>query len=195
MKTFTVFSSDVFNVMSSPWPPPAHKLIKSAFLEYARLLRSLGLREGAALWASRAGSAGEQLMEELFQGEGSVPENVISEDKELGQESTEWPLKDLEKNGWWCKSRIGHSFLLLNLDQCEWTLCQRPEESWSSSGEERRCFHVESVSLFLWLQRVPKCLVWRVCLCTFVNACNGPKRNTLLSWFPPTREVMHLVFF
>ncbi|XP_010775722.1 WD repeat-containing protein 11-like [Notothenia coriiceps] len=67
----------------------SNKLIKSAFLEYARLLRSLGLREGAALWASRAGSAGEQLMEELFQGEGSVPESVISEDKELGQESTE----------------------------------------------------------------------------------------------------------
>lgn len=41
-------------------------------MDYARLLRSLGLREGAALWASRAGSAGEQLMEELFQGEGGV---------------------------------------------------------------------------------------------------------------------------
>uniref|UniRef100_A0A8C5NBE4 WD repeat-containing protein 11 n=1 Tax=Gouania willdenowi TaxID=441366 RepID=A0A8C5NBE4_GOUWI len=48
--------------------------ILSSFLEYARLLRSLGLREGAALWASRAGSAGEQLMEELFQGEGGAPE-------------------------------------------------------------------------------------------------------------------------
>ncbi|KAF3842420.1 hypothetical protein F7725_024371 [Dissostichus mawsoni] len=59
------------------------------FYKYARLLRSLGLREGAALWASRAGSAGEQMMEELFQGEGGVPESVISEDKELGQENTE----------------------------------------------------------------------------------------------------------
>uniref|UniRef100_A0A671XA70 WD repeat-containing protein 11 n=1 Tax=Sparus aurata TaxID=8175 RepID=A0A671XA70_SPAAU len=39
-------------------------VMEAAFLEYARLLRSLGLREGAALWASRAGSAGEQLMEE-----------------------------------------------------------------------------------------------------------------------------------
>uniref|UniRef100_A0A3P8WMM1 WD repeat-containing protein 11 n=1 Tax=Cynoglossus semilaevis TaxID=244447 RepID=A0A3P8WMM1_CYNSE len=50
----------------------SNKLIEAAFLDYARLLRSLGLREGAALWASRAGSAGEQLMEELFQGEGGV---------------------------------------------------------------------------------------------------------------------------
>lgn len=59
-------------------------------MEYARLLRSLGLREGAALWASRAGSAGEQLMEELFQGEGGVPEAILgSEEVELGQESTE----------------------------------------------------------------------------------------------------------
>uniref|UniRef100_A0A3B3TZB1 WDR11 TPR domain-containing protein n=1 Tax=Poecilia latipinna TaxID=48699 RepID=A0A3B3TZB1_9TELE len=44
-------------------------VMEAAFLDFARLLRSLGLREGAALWASRAGSAGEQLMEELFQGE------------------------------------------------------------------------------------------------------------------------------
>uniref|UniRef100_A0A3B4AD73 WDR11 TPR domain-containing protein n=1 Tax=Periophthalmus magnuspinnatus TaxID=409849 RepID=A0A3B4AD73_9GOBI len=43
----------------------AHKLIEAAFLDYARLLRTLGLREGAALWASRAGTAGEALMEEL----------------------------------------------------------------------------------------------------------------------------------
>ena len=59
-------------------------------MEYARLLRSLGLREGAALWASRAGSAGEQLMEELFQGEGGVPEGSVGEEEvELGQEGTE----------------------------------------------------------------------------------------------------------
>uniref|UniRef100_A0A671XA72 WD repeat-containing protein 11 n=1 Tax=Sparus aurata TaxID=8175 RepID=A0A671XA72_SPAAU len=65
-------------------------VMEAAFLEYARLLRSLGLREGAALWASRAGSAGEQLMEELFQGEGGMPEAVLgNEDVELGQESTE----------------------------------------------------------------------------------------------------------
>uniref|UniRef100_A0A8C6ULD0 WD repeat domain 11 n=1 Tax=Neogobius melanostomus TaxID=47308 RepID=A0A8C6ULD0_9GOBI len=33
------------------------ELIEAAFLDYARLLRTLGLREGAALWASRAGTA------------------------------------------------------------------------------------------------------------------------------------------
>uniref|UniRef100_A0A3B4YRE3 WD repeat-containing protein 11 n=1 Tax=Seriola lalandi dorsalis TaxID=1841481 RepID=A0A3B4YRE3_SERLL len=65
-------------------------VMEAAFLDYARLLRSLGLREGAALWASRAGSAGEQLMEELFQGEGGVPEAIFGEEEvELGQESTE----------------------------------------------------------------------------------------------------------
>ncbi|KAM4592216.1 WD repeat-containing protein 11 [Odontesthes bonariensis] len=68
----------------------SNKLIEAAFLEYARLLRALGLREGAALWASRAGSAGEQLMEELFQGEGAVPEGSVGEDEvKLGQEGTE----------------------------------------------------------------------------------------------------------
>uniref|UniRef100_A0A3B4G5C2 WD repeat-containing protein 11 n=1 Tax=Pundamilia nyererei TaxID=303518 RepID=A0A3B4G5C2_9CICH len=66
----------------------AHKLIEAAFLDYARLLRTLGLREGAALWASRAGSAGEQLMEELFQGEGGIPEAILGEEVvELGLES------------------------------------------------------------------------------------------------------------
>lgn len=59
-------------------------------MDYARLLRSLGLREGAALWASRAGTAGEQLMEELFQGEGGMAEALlIKEEAELGQESAE----------------------------------------------------------------------------------------------------------
>lgn len=68
----------------------AHKLIEAAFVDYARLLRTLGLREGAALWASRAGSAGEQLMEELFQGEGGVQENVNADDEvEVGLENTE----------------------------------------------------------------------------------------------------------
>ncbi|XP_008296124.1 WD repeat-containing protein 11 [Stegastes partitus] len=68
----------------------SNKLIEAAFLEYARLLRSLGLREGAALWASRAGSAGEQLMEELFQGEGGVTEVIPGEEEvEPDQKSTE----------------------------------------------------------------------------------------------------------
>ncbi|XP_055757648.1 WD repeat-containing protein 11 isoform X1 [Salvelinus fontinalis] len=53
-----------------------NKLIGAAFVDYARLLRTLGLRESAAFWASRAGGAGEQLLEELFQGEGAVPEET-----------------------------------------------------------------------------------------------------------------------
>lgn len=74
----------------SPSPAFAHKLIEAAFLDYARLLRSLGLSEGAALWASRAGTAGEQLMEELFQGEGGSPEAVFGKEQaELAQENAE----------------------------------------------------------------------------------------------------------
>uniref|UniRef100_A0A3Q1CEZ5 WD repeat-containing protein 11 n=1 Tax=Amphiprion ocellaris TaxID=80972 RepID=A0A3Q1CEZ5_AMPOC len=65
-------------------------VMEAAFLDYARLLRSLGLREGAALWASRAGSAGEQLMEELFQGEGVTPEAIPAEEEvEPNKKSTE----------------------------------------------------------------------------------------------------------
>ncbi|TSN48459.1 WD repeat-containing protein 11 [Bagarius yarrelli] len=45
--------------------------LSAAFSSYAGLLRSVGLREGAALWASKAGGAGEELLEELFQNEGS----------------------------------------------------------------------------------------------------------------------------
>lgn len=60
-----------------------NKLIGAAFVDYARLLRTLGLRESAAFWASRAGGAGEQLLEELFQGEGAVPEETE------GMENTE----------------------------------------------------------------------------------------------------------
>lgn len=67
-----------------------HKLIGAAFVDYARLLRSHGLREGAALWASRAGGAGEQLLEELFQGEGAGPEAAsVEEEEEHGQNNTE----------------------------------------------------------------------------------------------------------
>ncbi|XP_072292622.1 WD repeat-containing protein 11 [Eucyclogobius newberryi] len=67
-----------------------NKLIEAAFLDYARLLRTLGLREGAALWASRAGAAGEALMEELFRGEGGVLDNLLPDDEvEVGSESTE----------------------------------------------------------------------------------------------------------
>lgn len=59
-------------------------------MDYARLLRSLGLREGAALWASQAGSAGVQLMEELFQGEGGGTEVPLEyKEFDLGEEGTE----------------------------------------------------------------------------------------------------------
>lgn len=87
-----IFISAPVKLTSCPIPAFAHKLIEAAFLDYARLLRSLGLREGAALWASRAGTAGEQLMEELFQGEGGSPETIFGKGQaELVQESTEWP--------------------------------------------------------------------------------------------------------
>ncbi|KAJ8014088.1 hypothetical protein DPEC_G00036620 [Dallia pectoralis] len=62
---------------------PSHKLIGAAFVDYARLLRTLGLKEGAAFWASRAGGAGEQLLEELFQGEEAVPVDEEEEDTEI----------------------------------------------------------------------------------------------------------------
>uniref|UniRef100_A0A3P9IJL1 WD repeat-containing protein 11 n=1 Tax=Oryzias latipes TaxID=8090 RepID=A0A3P9IJL1_ORYLA len=65
-------------------------VMEAAFVDYARLLRSLGLREGAALWASRAGSAGVQLMEELFQGEGGGTEVPLEyKEFDLGEEGTE----------------------------------------------------------------------------------------------------------
>ncbi|XP_030627751.1 WD repeat-containing protein 11 isoform X2 [Chanos chanos] len=57
-----------------------NKLIGATFADYARLLRSMGLREGAALWASRAGGAGEEILEQLFQGEGAGPDLSPGED-------------------------------------------------------------------------------------------------------------------
>ena len=61
-----------------------HKLIGAAFSEYARLLRSVGMREGAALWASKAGGAGEELLEELFQKEATEAEPERGPDEEQG---------------------------------------------------------------------------------------------------------------
>ncbi|XP_066534821.1 WD repeat-containing protein 11 [Hoplias malabaricus] len=61
-----------------------NKLIGAAFADYARLLRSMGLREGAALWASRAGGAGEELLEELFQGDGGGSDNTPGEEEAKG---------------------------------------------------------------------------------------------------------------
>lgn len=68
----------------------SHKLIGGAFADYARLLRSMGLREGAALWASRAGGAGEELLEELFQKEGA------GSDLTPGEEEAEESLETTE---------------------------------------------------------------------------------------------------
>ncbi|KAM6956507.1 WD repeat-containing protein 11 [Aplochiton taeniatus] len=73
-------ANDSTNILSCGHYCP-DKLIGAAFVDYARLLRNLGLREGAAVWASRAGSAGEQLLEELFQGEVSVPESLPGEEE------------------------------------------------------------------------------------------------------------------
>uniref|UniRef100_A0AAY4ESR2 WD repeat-containing protein 11 n=1 Tax=Denticeps clupeoides TaxID=299321 RepID=A0AAY4ESR2_9TELE len=58
------------------------ELIGAAFTEYARLLRSLGLKEGAVLWASRAGGAGEELLEELFKAEGAEEQPGLEEEQE-----------------------------------------------------------------------------------------------------------------
>ncbi|KAG5831382.1 hypothetical protein ANANG_G00303160 [Anguilla anguilla] len=68
-------ANDSTNILSPPHTGSsirsAHKLIGAAFADYAQLLRSMGLTEAAALWASRAGGAGEDLLEELFQGAGA----------------------------------------------------------------------------------------------------------------------------
>ncbi|XP_051506829.1 WD repeat-containing protein 11 isoform X2 [Myxocyprinus asiaticus] len=51
-----------------------NKLIGAAFSDYAKLLRSIGLKQGAVQWASRAGEAGQKLLDELSQTEGAGPE-------------------------------------------------------------------------------------------------------------------------
>ncbi|KAL6487617.1 hypothetical protein MHYP_G00042430 [Metynnis hypsauchen] len=68
----------------------SHKLIGAAFADYARILRSIGLREGAALWASRAGGAGKELLEELFQGDGGGSDHTpVEEEAEANLGATE----------------------------------------------------------------------------------------------------------
>uniref|UniRef100_A0A673MEK5 WD repeat-containing protein 11 n=1 Tax=Sinocyclocheilus rhinocerous TaxID=307959 RepID=A0A673MEK5_9TELE len=47
----------------------AECLIGAAFVDYAKLLRSIGLQQGAVLWASRAGETGKELLDELCQTE------------------------------------------------------------------------------------------------------------------------------
>lgn len=46
-----------------------HKLIQSVYADYARSLKLLGFKEGAALFASKAGESGKELLTEL-KGEG-----------------------------------------------------------------------------------------------------------------------------
>lgn len=58
-----------------------NKLIGVAFVDYAKLLRSIGLKQGAVLWASRAGEAGKELLDELSQTEGTVLESSPSEEE------------------------------------------------------------------------------------------------------------------
>ncbi|XDV50891.1 hypothetical protein PO909_019879, partial [Leuciscus waleckii] len=59
-----------------------NKLIGAAFVDYAKLLRSIGLKQGAVLWASRAGERGKELLDELSQTEGMGPEPSPSEEEE-----------------------------------------------------------------------------------------------------------------
>ncbi|XP_056326423.1 WD repeat-containing protein 11 [Danio aesculapii] len=57
-----------------------NKLVGAAFVDYAKLLRSIGLNQGAAHWASRAGEAGKQLLEDLSQTEGTGTESSPADD-------------------------------------------------------------------------------------------------------------------
>lgn len=43
----------------------SQKLISAIYADYARSLRSLGLKQGAAHFASKAGAAGRDLLNEL----------------------------------------------------------------------------------------------------------------------------------
>lgn len=58
-----------------------NKLIGAAFVEYAKLLRSIGLKQGAVLWASRAGEAGKLLLDELSKTESMGVEPSPSEEE------------------------------------------------------------------------------------------------------------------
>lgn len=44
-----------------------HKLIHAVYADYARSLKLLGFRQGAVLFASKAGEAGKELLMELKQ--------------------------------------------------------------------------------------------------------------------------------
>lgn len=58
-----------------------NKLIGAVFVNYAKLLHSIGLKQGAVLWASRTGEAGKELLDELSKTEGVGPEPSPSEEE------------------------------------------------------------------------------------------------------------------
>ncbi|KAK7148110.1 hypothetical protein R3I93_012434 [Phoxinus phoxinus] len=70
-----------------------NKLIGAAFVDYAKLLRSIGLKQGAVLWASRAGERGKELLDELSQTEGVGPEPSPSEEE---KEEDDRPLLNID---------------------------------------------------------------------------------------------------
>lgn len=51
-----------------------HKLIHVVFADYARSLKTLGFKQGAILFASKAGASGKDLLNELKQPEEEVTE-------------------------------------------------------------------------------------------------------------------------
>uniref|UniRef100_A0A672R5B2 WD repeat-containing protein 11 n=1 Tax=Sinocyclocheilus grahami TaxID=75366 RepID=A0A672R5B2_SINGR len=66
-----------------------HKFIGAAFVDYAKMLRSIGLKQGAVLWASRAGEAGKELLDELSQTEGMGLESSPSEEEKKTTEKSQ----------------------------------------------------------------------------------------------------------
>ncbi len=79
--TWSFFFIITFLFQSSLTTASPHKLIGAAFVEYAKLLRSIGLKQGAVLWASRAGEAGKLLLDELSKTESMGVEPSPSEEE------------------------------------------------------------------------------------------------------------------
>lgn len=48
----------------------------------------MGLREGAALWASKAGGAGEEILEEMFQNDRAESDLTPGEEEKGSTQST-----------------------------------------------------------------------------------------------------------
>jgi len=62
-----------FNLLDVPEDSPAATLIQMVFLEYARFLLNLGMREACDYYCRQAGSKGKQLLAEIQQ-PASTPE-------------------------------------------------------------------------------------------------------------------------